>query len=389
MYSANLVFSQLTSHFPKYEFNKCVARYQGNRRVRKFSCWDQFLCMAFAQLTSRPSLRSTVNVLQARQNKLYHMGFRGPISLSTLADANEARDWRIYADYAQILINMAKDICKKDAFELDIKETVYALDSSTIDLCLNLFPWAKFRKTKSAVKLHTLLDVRTHIPDFIEITDGKYHDVNILDTLIPEAGSFYIMDRAYTDFYCLYQLHILGAFFVMLAKRNLKFRRVYSYKIDKSIGLKCDQAIKLTGPKTSGFYPERLRRVRYFDSKTDKHLTFISNNFAQEAFAITQLYKSRWQIELFFKWIKQHLRIKTFFGTSENAVKTQIWIAVCLYVLAAIIKERMRVDMSLYTFLDILGTSAFDEVDILQIVTKSENSTPIADFSNQLYLFDF
>jgi len=389
MYSANLVFSQLMSHFPKYEFNKCVDRYRGNHRVRKFSCWDQFLCMAFAQLTSRPSLRSTVNVLQARQNKLYHMGFRCQISLSTLADANESRDWRIYADYAQVLINIAKNICRKDKFEFDISETVYALDSSTIDLCLNLFPWAKFRKTKSAVKLHTLLDVRTHIPDFIEITDGKYHDVNILDILIPEAGSFYIMDRAYNDFYRLYQLHILGAFFVIRAKSNMKYRRAYSRKIDKSTGLKCDQTIQLTGTKTSNYYPEHLRRVRYFDSNTDRFFIFVTNNFAHEALVITQLFKSRWQVELFFKWIKQHLRIKTFFGISENAVKTQIWIAVCVYVLSAIMRERIKLDISLYTFLDILSTSPFDEVDILQIVTKNRSANLKVDSSNQLNLFNF
>lgn len=389
MYSSNIVFSQFMAHIPKYEFKKCVDRYKGNHRVRKFSCWDQFLCMAFAQLTSRPSLRSTVNVLLARHNKLYHMGFRCHISLSTLADANETRDWRIYADFAQVLINMAKDICQKDKFEFDISETVYALDSSTIDLCLNLFPWAKFRKTKSAVKLHTLLDVMTHIPDFIEITDGKFHDVNILDVLIPEAGSFYIMDRAYNDFYRLYQLHILGAFFVIRAKTNMKYRRVYSNKIDKSTGLKCDQTIKLTGTKTSDYYPEHLRRVRYFDSDTDRLFTFITNNFAHEALVITQLFKSRWQVELFFKWIKQHLRIKTFFGTSENAVKTQIWIAVCVYVYAAILRERMKLDISLYTFLDILGTSAFDEADILQIVTMTGKLTLTNDISNQLNLFNF
>ena len=317
------------------------------------------------------------------------MGFRCQISLSTLADANETRDWRIYADYAQVLISIAKDICQKDKFEFDISETVYGLDSSTIDLCLNLFPWAKFRKTKSAVKLHTLLDLMTHIPDFIEITTGKTHDVNILDVLIPEAGSFYIMDRAYNDFYRLYQLHILGAFFVIRAKRNLKYRRVYSHSIDKSTGLKYDQTIKLTGPKTSNYYPEHLRRVGYFDSDTDRLFTFVTNNFAHQALVIAQLYKCRWQIELFFKWIKQHLRIKTFFGTSENAVKTQIWIAVCIYVLSAILKERMKLDISLYTFLDILGTSTFDEVDILQIVTKNPNLNPEADSSKQLNLFNF
>lgn len=389
MYSANIIFSQFMAHMPKYEFKKCVERYRGNHRVRKFSCWDQFLCMAFAQLTSRASLRSTVNVLQSRQNKLYHMGFRCHISLSTLADANEARDWRIYADFAQVLISMAKDICQKDKFEFDISETVYALDSSTIDLCLNLFPWARFRKAKGAVKLHTLLDVMTHIPDFIEITDGKFHDVNILDVLVPEAGSFYVMDRAYNDFYRLYQLHILGAFFVIRAKRNMKYRRVYSHKIVKSTGLKCDQTIKLTGTKTSGYYPEHLRRVRYFDSNTDRLFTFITNNFAHEALVITQLFKSRWQVELFFKWIKQHLRIKTFFGTSENAVKSQIWIAVCVYVSAAILREKMKLNISLYTFLDILGTSPFDEVDIFQIVTKNDNSTIASENSNQLNLFDF
>ena len=317
------------------------------------------------------------------------MGFRCHISSSTLADANETRDWRIYADYAQVLINIAKDICQKDQFDFDISETVYALDSSTIDLCLNLFPWAKFRKTKSAIKLHTLLDVMTHIPNFIEITDGKCHDVNILDILIPEAGSFYIMDRAYNDFCRLYQLHIIGAFFVIRAKSNLKYRRVYSQKIIKSTGLKSDQTIKLTGPKTSTYYPEYLRRVRYFDSDTRRIFTFVSNNFAHDALVITQLYKSRWQIELFFKWIKQHLRIKTFFGTSENAVKTQIWIAVCVYVISAIMKKRMKLDISLYTFLDILGTSSFGEVDILQIVTRSQDLAMKVDISNQLNLFDF
>lgn len=317
------------------------------------------------------------------------MGFRCQISLSTLADANETRDWRIYADYAQVLISIAKDICQKDKSEFDISETVYGLDSSTIDLCLNLFPWAKFRRTKSAVKLHTLLDLMTHIPDFIEITTGKTHDVNILDILIPEAGSFYIMDRAYNDFCRLYQLHILGAFFVIRAKRNLKYRRVYSHSIDKSTGLKCDQTIKLTGPQTSNYYPEHLRRVGYFDSDNDRLFIFVTNNFAHPALVIAQLYKCRWQIELFFKWIKQHLRIKTFFGTSENAVKTQIWIAVCIYVLSAILKERMKLNISLYTFLDILGTSAFDEVDILQIVTKNPNLNPEADLSKQLNLFDF
>lgn len=388
MYSGKNVFSQLISYLPKYEFNKCVDRYKGNYRVKRFSCWDHFLSMAFAQITSRPSLRSTVNVLQARQEKLYRMGFRSPISRSTLADANENRDWRIYADYAQILINIAKDLYKNDEFELEIKETVYALDSSTIDLCLKLFPWAKFRKTKSAIKMHTLLDIKINIPDFIEITDGKYHDVNILDILIPQPGSFYIMDRAYNDFYRLYQMHLLGAFFVVRSKSNMKFRRIYSHQIDKTLGLKCDQTIQLTGLKTSENYPERLRRVRYFDSETEKLFTFVTNHFFVDAIIIAQLYKCRWKIELFFKWIKQHLRIKSFYGTSENAVKTQIWIGVCVYVLIAIIKRNLRLDFSLYTFLDILSISPFEEVDILQLVTKNDNFKSEPNIYNQLNLFD-
>jgi len=344
--------------------------------------------MAFAQITSRPSLRSTVNVLHARQEKLYRMGFRSPISRSTLADANENRDWRIYADYAQILISIAKDLYKNDDFELDIKETVYALDSSTIDLCLNLFPWAKFRKTKSAIKLHTLLDIKINIPDFIEITHGKFHDVNILDILIPQPGSFYIMDRAYNDFYRLYQMHLIGAFFVIRSKSNMKFRRIYSHQIEKALGLKCDQTIQLTGLKTSENYPERLRRVRYFDSETEKLFTFVTNHFLVDAVIIAQLYKYRWKIELFFKWIKQHLRIKSFYGTSENAVKTQIWIAICVYVLIAIIKRNLRLDLSLYTFLDILSTAPFEEVHILQLVTNNDNFKSGPNIYNQLYLFD-
>jgi len=388
MYTDKTVFSQLISYLPKYEFNKCVDRYKGNHRVKRFSCWDHFLSMAFAQITSRPSLRSTVNVLHARQEKLYRMGFRSPISRSTLADANENRDWRIYADYAQILISIAKDLYKNDDFELDIKETVYALDSSTIDLCLNLFPWARFRKTKSAIKLHTLLDIKINIPDFIEITHGKFHDVNILDILIPQPGSFYVMDRAYNDFYRLYQMHLLGAFFVIRSKSNMKFRRIYSHQIEKALGLKCDQTIQLTGLKTSENYPERLRRVRYFDSETEKLFTFVTNHFLVDAVIIAQLYKYRWKIELFFKWIKQHLRIKSFYGTSENAVKTQIWIAVCVYVLIAIIKKNLRLDLSLYTFLDILSTSPFEEVDILQLVTRNDNFKSELNIYNQLYLFD-
>ena len=389
MYCGKTVFSQIISYLPKYEFSKCVNRYQGNHRVKNFSCWDHFLSMAFAQITSRPSLRSTVHVLQARQDKLYRMGFRSAISRSTLADANEKRDWRIYADYAQVLINIAKELYRNDdAFELDIKETVYALDSSTIDLCLNLFPWAKFRKTKSAIKMHTVLDLKINIPDFIEITHAKYHDVNILDVLVPQPGSFYIMDRAYNDFYRLYQMHLLGAYFVIRAKSNMKFRRVYSASIDKTLGLKCDQTIRLAGVNTSETYPEQLRRVRYFDKETEKLLTFVTNYFLGDAIQIARLYKYRWRIELFFKWIKQHLRIKSFYGTSENAVKTQIWIAVCVYVLISIIKKYLGVPLSLYTFLDILSISPFEEVNILQLVTKNVKTTLDCNFYKQLNLFD-
>lgn len=382
------VFSQLISFLPKYEFNKCVARYRGNHKVRDFSCWDQFLFMAFAQLTFRSSMRSTVNVLNSRQDKLYYMGFRSKIARSTFAKANENRDWRIYADFTQILINTARELYKDEKLFIDIDETIYALDSSTIDLCLSLFPWAKFRKTKGAVKLHTLLDLRGNIPSFLEITDGKFHDVNILDILVPEPGSYYIMDRAYNDFSRLYRFHLQGAFFVVRAKKNMQYRRIYSNKIDKKLGLKCDQIIALTGTKTAKNYPQKLRRIRYFDSEKQKNLIFITNNFTLDAITITLLYKSRWQIELFFKWIKQHLRIKSFYGTSANAVKTQIWIAVCIYILIAITKKKLGLKISLYTFIDILSTSPFEKVDILQLVTNGEYKANSIDFHNQLNLFD-
>lgn len=388
MYLGKLVFSQLISYLPKYEFNKCVDRYRGNHKVKTFSCWDQFLCMAFAQITFRQSLRSTVTCLRARQSKLYRMGFRSQISRSTLADANENRDWRIYADFAQILIHTAKDLYKNEGFGIDIQETVYALDSTTIDLCLSLFPWAKFRKTKSAIKLHTLVDLRGNIPDFIEITDGKFHDVNILDVLIPQAGSFYLMDRAYNDFSRLFLINILGAFFIVRAKSNMKFRRLYSHPIDKTTGLQCDQIIVLTGQKTAQDYPQKLRRVKYYDDEKQKNLNFITNNFILEAHTIAQLYKCRWQIELFFKWIKQHLRIITFFGTSQNAVKSQIWIAVCVYVLVAIMKKRMKLDISLYTLLDILSLSVFEEVNVYQLLTNKGYKVDDDNLCNQLRLFD-
>jgi hypothetical protein len=388
MNTGKIVFSQLISFLPKYEFQKCVARYRGHHKVKHFSCWDQFLCMSFAQLTYRESLRDIEACLRSMQSKLYHMGFRCKISRSTLADANEKRDWRIYADFAQVLIHQARDLYIHDDFGLELDETVYALDSTTIDLCLSLFPWAIFRKTKGAIKLHTLLDLRGSIPVFIEITDGRFHDVNILDILIPEPGSFYIMDRGYIDFKRLYALHTYQAIFIIRAKSNFQFRRIYSHPVDKSTGLKCDQTIMLTGFYTSKEYPEKLRRVRYVDKETLDDLVFITNNFHLAAITIAQLYKCRWQVELFFKWIKQHLRIKSFFGTTENAVKTQIWIAITVYVLIAIVKKRLNLNISLYTFLQILSVTAFEKVDILQLVTKNDYKLNNTYFHMQMYLFD-
>ncbi|MFQ5788756.1 MAG: IS4 family transposase [Thermodesulfobacteriota bacterium] len=388
MYAGKLIFSQVISFFPKYEFEKCVDKYKGHHKVKNFSCWDQFLCMAFAQLTYRRSLRDTVVCLRAMQSKLYHMGLRSQISRSTLAYTNANRDWRIYAEIAQVLIHDARNLYHDDDFGIELDETVYALDSTTIDLCLSLFPWARFRKQKGAIKLHTLLDLRGNIPSFIEITDGKIHDVNILDILVPEPGSFYIMDRGYIDFMRLYTFHLYGAFFVIRTKSNMKFRRLYSHPVNKSIGLKCDQTIVLTGVDASVDYPEKLRRVRYYDTETNKDFIFLTNNFTISAMTVAKLYKKRWQIELFFKWIKQHLRINSFFGTSENAVKTQIWIAINVYVLVAIIKKRLNLKISLYTFLQILSISVFEKVPILQLVTDNAYKDTIALYSKQLNLFD-
>jgi len=342
--------------------------------------------MAFAQLTYRESLRDIEVCLRSMQEKLYHTGIRGKISRSTLAYANETRDWRIYADFAQVLIHEAQDLYSKEPFCLELNDTAYALDSSTIDLCLSLFPWAYFRTTKAAVKLHTLLNLRGNIPSFIKITDGKAGDVNILDDLIPEAGSFYIMDRGYLDFERLYQLKQSLAFFVIRAKVNMNFQRIYSHEVDKSTGLKCDQTIVLSGVGSYEKYPEKLRRVRFFDTVSNKNLTFLTNNFSLPAIKIAQLYKCRWQIELFFKWIKQHLRIKSFFGTSENAVKTQIWIAISIYVLVAIAKKRMRLSVSLYTFLQFLSVSLFEKTLIYQAFSKSSNSN---NFNNSQYQLNF
>ena len=388
MHKSKTVFSQLMNFLPLFEFRRCVNRYRGNHKVISFSCYDQFLCMAFAQLTYRESLRDIETCLRSRQNKLYHMGIRGKISRSTLADANENRDWRIYADFAQVLIHHARKLYTDEDFGVELAETVYALDSTTIDLCLSLFPWANFRKTKGAIKLHTLLDLRGNIPVFIEITHGRFHDVNILDELIPEPGSFYLMNRGYLDFARLYTFHSSRAFFITRAKSNFKFRRLYSYPVDKSTGLKCDQTVVLTGFYSAKDYPDKLRRVRYFDQETENDFVFLTNNFMIKALTVAELYKCRWKVELFFKWIKQHLRIKSFFGLTENAVKTQIWIAISVYVLIAIVRKRLNLAMSLYTFLQILSVTVFEKVDILQLVTESHYKIYEDGFSNQLELFD-
>jgi len=388
MNTERTIFSQIMDYLPLHEFRKCVKRYRGNYKVKSFSCLDQFLCMAFAQLTYRDSLRDIEACLRSMQNKLYHMGIRGKVSRNTLAHANETRDWRIYADFAQVLIHQARKLYADDDFGVELDQTVYALDSTTIDLCLSLFPWAKFRKRKGAIKLHTLLDLRGSIPTFIRVTDGLVHDVNILDELIPEPGCFYVMDRGYLDFDRLYVLNLFHAFFIIRAKSNLQFRRLYSLPVDKSTGLRCDQTIVLTGMNSSTYYPEKLRRVRFFDEESDKRLTFLTNNFILPSITIAQLYKCRWQIELFFKWIKQHLRIKSFYGTSENAVKTQIWIAVSVYLLVAIIKKRLNLEVSLYTFLQILSVTSFEKVSILQVLREFNSTEQQEDSYNQLKLFD-
>ena len=387
MYTGKIVFSQIMDFLPMYEFRKCVKRYKGNFNIQTFSCLDQFLCMAFAQLTYRESLRDIEACLRSLQNKLYHMGIRGKVSRSTLSDANEKRDWRIYADFAIVLIHIARNLYINDDFGVELDNTVYALDSTTIDLCLSLFPWARFRKRKGAVKMHTLLDLRGNIPSFIEITDGKVHDVNILDDLIPEPGSFYIMDRAYIDFSRLHVLTQCSAFFVIRAKTNLQFRRFYSHNIDKSTGLRCDQTIVLTGINSSKEYPDKLRRIKYFDSDNNLYLTFLTNNFMLPAQIITKLYKCRWQIEIFFKWIKQNLRIKSFYGTSENAVKSQIWIAVSVYVLISIIKKRLDLELSFYTILQIFSVTAFEQLPIIQILTAFDLENKMVDSCKQLLLF--
>ena len=388
MHSGKIVFSQVMDHLPMKDFHRCVDRYQGHHKVQSFSCLDQFLSMAFAQLTYRESLRDIEACLRAQQMKLYHMGIRSDVSRSTLAYANETRDWKIYADFAQVLIHIARDLYAQDDFGLELKETVYALDSTTIDLCLSVFPWAHFRKTKAAVKLHTLLDLRGSIPSFISITDGKVHDVNILDKIFPEAGSFYVMDRGYLDFERLHVLAQALAFFVTRSKSNMGFRRMYSHPVEKKSGVQSDQTIVLTGFYSSKDYPDKMRRVRFFDEDREKDLIFLTNNFLLPSLTIAQLYKCRWQVELFFKWIKQHLRIKRFFGTSENAVKTQVWIAISIYVLVAIMKKRLNLEESLYTILQILSVTVFEKMPILQALEGSRYKTQDDEIGNQLNLFD-
>jgi len=373
---------------PIKKFRRCVDRYNGNYRIRSFTCLDQFLCMAFAQLTYRESLRDIECCLRAMRGKLYHMGIRGKVSRSTLADANENRDWRIYSDFAQILIHQARQLYAKDDFGLHLKETVYALDATIIDLCLSVFPWAHFRKTKSGVKLHTLLDMKGNIPSFIAITRADVHEIKVLDKLIPEAGATYIMDRGYLDFQRLYALHQCASYFVVRAKANTQLRRLYSKPVNKSSGLRCDQIVTPAGFYARKGYPEKLRRIVFLDIDKDNRLNLLTNQMTLPAMTIAELYRCRWQVELFFKWIKQHLRIKAFYGTSENAVKTQIWIAISVYVLVAIIKKRMKLDMSLYTILQIFSITLFEKMPILQALTEIDYTNKITTGHMQLKLFD-
>jgi Domain of unknown function (DUF4372)/Transposase DDE domain len=382
------VFAQLLDHLPSYEFQKCVIRYRGDSHLRGFSCLDQLLAMAFAQLTYRESLRDIEACLRSISGKLYHMGFRGKVARTNLAAANEAHDWRIFADFAQVLIGIARPLYASDPIGMELDQSLYALDSTTIDLCLSLFPWARFRTGKAAVKMHTLLDLHGNIPTFISITDGKVHDVNILDEILPEAGAFYVMDRGYVDFERLFVFTLSLAFFVVRSKSNVKLQRRYSHPVDKTTGVRSDHTVILIAVGSAKVYPDALRRVSYTDLETNKRLTFLTNNFTLPALTIARIYKSRWQVELFFKWIKQHLRIKAFFGTSENAVKTQIWIAVSIYVLVAIVRKRLGLEISLYQILQILSLTLFEKTPILQALQPSDSQQDSGDFANQLILFD-
>jgi len=389
MNQGRTVFSQLISFLPDREFRRCVERYQGDIRLRGFSCWDQYLAMAFAQLTYRESLRDIEACLRSVQGKLYHLGFRGKVARSTLADANESHDWRIFADFAQVLIAIARPLYARDPIGVDLEQSLYALDSTTIDLCLSLFPWAKFRRRKAAVKMHTLLDLHGNIPTFIRVTSGDVHDVNLLDEILPEAGAFYVMDRGYIDFQRLFIFALSSAFFVVRTKSNVLLQRRYSHPVDKSTGVRSDQTVILTSFESASVYPDALRRVSYFDAVTNKRLKFLTNNFALPALTIAQIYKCRWQVELFFKWIKQHLRIKAFYGTSENAVKTQIWIAVSVYVLVAIIRKRLGLEASLYQMLQILSVTLFEKTPISCALQAIDVEANFAENVNQLILFDF
>ncbi len=389
MNAGRTVFSQLIEFLPHQEFQKCVARYGGDRYLKNLSCWDQYLAMAFAQLTYRESLRDIEACLRSVSGKLYHMGFRGKVARSTLADANEARNWRIYADFAQVLIAIARPLHARDPIGVDLEQSLYALDSTTIDLCLSLFPWAKFRRRKAAVKMHTLLDLHGNIPTFIRVTSGDVHDVNLLDEIMPEAGAFYVMDRGYIDFQRLFVFTLSSAFFVVRTKSNVLLQRRYSHPVDKSTGVRSDQTVILTSFESASVYPDALRRVSYFDAETNKRLKFLTNNFVLPALTIAQIYKCRWQVELFFKWIKQHLRIKAFYGTSENAVKTQIWIAVSVYVLVAIIRKRLGLEASLYQTLQILSVTLFEKTPILCALQAIDVEANFAENVNQLILFDF
>ena len=388
MHAGKLVFAQIMEHLPLSTFHRCVDRYGGHHKVQRFSCLDQYLCMAFAQLTYRESLRDIEACLRAQSSKLYHMGFRARIARNTLANANATRDWRIYCEVAQSLIRTARRLYADDPFGVDLPDTVYALDATTIDLCLSVFPWAPFRTTKAAIKLHTLLDLRGNIPSFLFISDGKVHEVNVLDQLVPEPGAFYLMDRGYLDFERLGRLAAAGSFFITRAKSNLKVQRRYSHPVDKSTGLICDQSVLLTGFYSRKGFEAPLRRIRFKDPESGKTLIFLTNHFALPALTITQLYRQRWQIELFFKWIKQHLRIKTFFGTSENAVKTQIWIAISTYVLVAIVRKRLALSASLYEMLQILSLTMFEQTPLPQLLTINQPELGDSTSANQLILFD-
>jgi hypothetical protein len=383
MENGRTIFAQLTDFLPQHEFRVWVERYGGNHKIKSFTCWDQYLCMVFAQLTYRESLRDIEACLRVSGRKLYHMGIRGKVSRNTLANANKTRDWRIYAGFAQVLIQQARALYAGDGLAVELDTTAYALDASTIDLCMSLFPWAQFRKTKAAIKLHTLMDLRGNIPALVVITDGKVHD-----RLVGEPGAIYIMDRGYLDFARLHAMHQALSFFIIRAKKNLDCRRVYSHPVDKSTGLQCDQTVVLDGPATRKHYPDQLRRIRFFDAENDKRLVFLTNNFTLPALSIAELYRSRWQVELFFKWIKQHLRIKKFYGTSANAVKTQIWIAISAYLLVAILKKRLNLDQSLYNILQILSVSLFEKTPILQAFSSTEHQNEEDCLCNQLMLFD-